>query len=733
MNTIRHLEALRDAARRRAVIALSLVGLPLLVLSVVAAWRFTNSIAAATVLAVIGLAALAWWAWQRMRVFDIHWLAQALDARRKDFEDSSSLLFVDTAKLGPLQRLQRERLQQRMQAGALPDLRSAWPRRGIAFAWILAIAGSAALLLYPRPGERAPTLAPSAGFATAAPGVPHLVAQALRVTPPAYTGLPERDEKVLDAKTPQGSRLQWWLRFDPQPVAADLVFVDGKRLPLRRDGDNWIADRVLDASTLYRVVPQGGAANSRLYRLDAVPDLPPRLKVISPTQALTLVQAGQHAWELVYEAEDDYGLSAAGELHLTLAQGSGENISFHEQQRSIAGSGTPTRKRYVARLDFAALGMKVGDDLVAQLVVRDNHSPTPQMTHSPSLILRWPAPREELATGIDGVVQHVLPAYFRSQRQIIIDAEALLRERGKLGATAFQERSAALANDQKLLRLRYGQFLGMEDEGHPQAPPAGASAPPKPMLPTNDEEAPSPPPSAEAAHEDDDHGKAGAQPPAFGSDAGIAAEFGHVHDQAEATTLLDPQTRATLKQALEQMWQSELALNQAAPQQALPFAYKALEYIKRVQQADRIYLARTGARLPPIDLARRMTGKRDGISSAALPRATTQDGDDVPARLWAALESPPVAGATAPSENMPSLDDLQRWLRANEGRVADPLSLLAAIERLRADPRCAECRSALRGQLWRALQQPPVAIPRRDAIDAQGRRYLDALGQGAAR
>ncbi len=746
MSAVRPLEALRDAARRRVVTASALVGMPLLAFVVVAAWRFTNSVTGAIVIAMTGLAALAWWAWRRARAFDTRWLTHALDAARKDFEDSSDLLFTDAETLGPLQRLQRERLQRRTRTGALPDLRPAWPRRGIALAWILAIAGGAALLLYPRAGARAPALAPSAERAPAVPGMPRLVAQALRIIPPAYTGLPARDETVLDAKAPQGSRLQWWLRFEPQPAVAELVFVDGKRLALRRDGDNWIADRMLDASTLYRVVPRGGAMDSRLYRLDAIPDLPPRLKVIAPTQGLTLVQAGQHAWELVYEAEDDYGLAATGELHLTLAQGSGENISFHEQQRGVAGSGSPTRKRYAVRLDFAALGMKVGDDLVAQLVVHDNHAPVPQVARSPSLILRWPAPREELATGIDGVVQHVLPAYFRSQRQIIIDAEALLKERGRLGAPAFQERSVALANDQKLLRLRYGQFLGMEDEGHPQAPPASASAPPKPMLPTNDEEEAVPPPqpsSGEGGHEGDDHDKAGAQPPVFGSDAGITAEFGHVHDQAEATTLLDPQTRATLKQALEQMWQSELALNQGAPQQALPFAYKALEYIKKVQQADRIYLARTGARLPPIDFTRRMTGKRDGISGGALPRSPVQDSDDVPARLWAALESPPAGGAApriggapggnASSDSTPSLDDLQRWLRANQGRVADPLSLLAAIERLRADPRCAECRNELRGQLWRALQRPPVAIPRRDAIDAQGRRYLDAIGQGASR
>lgn len=726
MSAVDKLEGLRRDAQRRATIDLALIGMPFLALVVVASWRLlATSVVVACGVAMIGLALLAWMARRRMHVFDMRWLAHALDATRKDFEDSTALLFTNASNLGPLQRLQRERLQQRVQAGALPDLRPPWSRRGIACAWLFTIIGIATLQLWPGSGERVPTLAPSAETAPVIPGVPRLIAQALRVTPPAYTGLAARDETVLDAKAPQGSRLQWWLRFDPQPASAALVFVDGKSLALQRSGDMWIASRELDASTLYRVVAQGAAKNSRLYRLDAVPDQPPQLKVITPTQGLSLVQNGQRAWELVFEAEDDYGVSANGELRLTLAQGSGENIAFHEQQRSIAGRGSATRKHYTAHLDLAALGMKVGDDLVAQLVVHDNHAPTPQTARSPSLILRWPAPREDLATGIDGVVQRILPAYFRSQRQIIIDAEALLKQRGRLDAAIFMDRSDALGSDQKLLRLRYGQFLGMEDEGHPEAPPATQK--PKPMLPTNDEEE-APAATAAETHHDDEHGKSGDQSAAFGSEAGIMAEFGHVHDQAEATTLLDPQTRATLKLALEQMWQSELSLRQGAPQQALPYAYKALAYIKQVQQADRVYLARTGAQLPPVDFTRRMTGKREGISGGVLPGSPVGSDDDVPARLWAALDPAPDA-----KDDAPDLDELQRWLHANAGRIADPLSLLAAIERLRADPHCSECRNELRRQLWRVLPRPPAAIPRRDAVDAQGRRYLDALKQGGAR
>ena len=65
------------------------------------------------------------------------------------------------------------------------------------------------------------------------------------------------------------------------------------------------------------------------------------------------------------------------------------------------------------------------------------------------------------ATGVEGMVKRTLPAYFRSQRQIIIDAEALLKQRNALDADTFVKRADAIGVDQRILRLRYGQFLGV--------------------------------------------------------------------------------------------------------------------------------------------------------------------------------------------------------------------------------------------------------------------------------
>lgn len=694
--------------------------LPLLVAAVVGRW---HGAATAALTAIAGLILLSVFAWHRSWRFDRQWLVRQLDARRADMEDSADLLFAEDVQLNPLQQLQRVRLQRRLGTGVALDLRPAWSAPRIAATWIAGALAIAILLFWPA-RQTATVLAPSTENLPVIAGVPRLVAQRLRIVPPAYTGLPVRDEASLDAKAPQGSRLLWTLHFEPQPIAADLVLHDGTRAALTRDGDDWSVARNLDRSVLYRVSPSGAEKQPAppLHRLDAISDAPPQIKVLVPENSLSLVAPGQRRWALAFEASDDYGVAASAQLRVTLAQGEGENIIFRERTIDVRGTGGGKLRRFSSQLDLTALGFSTGDDLIAQLTVADNRTPQPQRARSPSLILRWPSDLGAESTGLEGMVKKVMPAYFRSQRQIIIDAEALLKEQRKLDPERFVARSDGIGVDQRILRLRYGQFLGEEAEG-------GAKPPPTNDAETHDDDHAQT--QAEAATQDEhDHATASTEAkPAFGAEANVLEQFGHTHDHAEAATLLDPETRATLKQALDQMWQSELHLRQGQPKQALPYAYKALGFIKQVQQATRIFLARVGPELPPIDEARRMTGDRTGLArrELALP-IRSSDIDAAPAQAWELLAAAPgVANADA----LP-LDALERWLGANPSRISDPLAWVAAIDAVRRDPACASCRSALRGLLWSVLPRPPANVPRRSDEGESGRRYLQSLGQEPA-
>jgi hypothetical protein len=165
--------------------------------------------------ALIGVVALAR---HRMHRLDTRWLVRELDARRPDLEDSTDLLFAPRASLTALERLQVARVQQRIEATAAPDLRPRWSkgrhRRGRARR---------------RAGDRGDpgVAARQAGhlrqrLANIGVRVGHADAHARGATTCASCRRRTRACRrarttTLDAKAPQGTRLQWTLRFAPQP------------------------------------------------------------------------------------------------------------------------------------------------------------------------------------------------------------------------------------------------------------------------------------------------------------------------------------------------------------------------------------------------------------------------------------------------------------------------------------------------------------------------------------
>ncbi len=717
MNTLQH--AWQRARRRRALITL-LLGLPWALAATVLALRLAG-FDTACVVGTVSLLACAAFATAHVRQLDRQWLQRQLDGSGAS-EDSADLLFADAATLNPLQQRQRTHVLAMLER-AMPELRPRWPRGALALCWIAGLAIVVLAFGWPRSGPGSvPVRTPVPGSAAAA-GPLRLQSTRLRIDAPAYTGQATLTQNALDAKVAADSRLSWSLRFDRAPDKAWLQFHDGRRLPLSEREGQWQAQDVARMPLLYRVVSEPALAETRLHRLDVVADRAPSVRVLEPTASLVLGTPGQRQWALRFEASDDYGVAAQATLSITTTQGSGENITFVKRSVTLAGSGEATARRFAHTLDLAALGAQPGNDVIAQLEVRDNHAPTPQTGRSSSVILRLPSAEVALGAELEGRIKKTLPAYFRSQRQIIIDTEALIRQRRSLAAEDFVKRSDAIGVDQRILRLRYGQFLGEESEGAPKPPPTSD-------LPTSDA------PTADG-HDDDhehDHGaQAGAQddhghdhgstanadiPPVFGSETDVLSEYGHTHDHAEATTLLDPQTRATLKAALDQMWSAEGELRQGRPEQALPFAYKALGFIKQVQQAERIYLARVGPELPPIDESRRLGGDRAGLASRELPLAARTPPDPAIVEAWQRLGD---------DNGAPDLDALAAWQQRNAAYLPDALDLAAAIEQLRIEPDCGDCRQRLRAQLWRALQRPLPQTMRRSAADAMGQRYLDAL------
>lgn len=768
MNTVSgSLDRLARAARWRCVWITLAQLLPLVVAATAIAWRWHGP-GPALAIAALALTGSSAWLALRLHAMGPRWVARRLDARRPELEDSSALLLQPEQGLSRLQRIQRGRINQRVAAIAPGELRADWPLATTLLPAGAALAVLAAVLAWPTALEPDVVDAerPGAAARLDATGA-RIIESQVRIAPPEYTGLPERMERGLDATAPAGSRLAWSLRFEPEPETAMLQWLDGGSIALQRRGRDWHGELQLEDSRLYRIVTAGSAPlEPRLHRLEALPDHPPRVSVLEPAQNVVYAEPGQGEWPLEFEARDDYGLGPA-ELVLTLAQGSGELVDFSEVRRPLEGrdmhaANESPRRRYAVAIDLEALGVGPGDDLVARLEVVDNRQPEPQHARSASVVLRWPPPTMGDASGFDGLMQRTMPAYFRSQRQIIIDAEALLAERDALERPAFVARSNDIGADQQLLRLRYGQFMGEEAEGgeaghdhdhdhgheHDHDAPSTSGTPaaePRPRRVVN------PLFADHAAHEDDhdghdhphehheddggDHDHATehgpGSPPAggFGTDAdGVVAQFGHLHDIPEAATLLDPRTRETLRGALRAMWASEGALRLGEPEAALPHAHEALELIQQVRQANRIHLARVGLELPPIDETRRLSGDLEGVTDREDPIQPARAGHAVLATLWAHLNRS-IDDALPATSGPYGLDAALAWVVEHQDEVADPLGLAEAIDALQRDPDCAPCRQRLRAHLWPNLPHPAAGVVQRPTGGDSGAHYLRSLGQ----
>lgn len=689
-------------ARRRALADHCAIWCPAVLVMCAAGWLFAGSAAAAILLA-LGLAALAWSGQRIAARFDQGWLVRRLDAREAALEDSAALAFAE-GPLTPFQQMQADRIAARLSALAPENLADRWSRRRIAMAWAVGVAALAGMAWWHTQPSLPPPLAPAGQNTAGVAGAPRLTGQRVRIVPPAYTGLAPSFTDTLDIRAPLGSRIEWTLGFAPAPTAAAVQLIGGQAIPMTRGGEGWQGALRLDAPALYRITAPGIEGDLPAHRLEPIPDEPPQVRVIEPASGLVTMSPGQTRWRIAFEASDDYAVDALARLTLTTAIGEGETVRFAERSQTVRGTGDPRRRRFVIDLPLAPYGLVPGSDLVAQLTIADTRSPGPQVVRGPGVILRFPAPRAMEAEGLDLMAKQQMPAYFRSQRQVIIDTEALIKQRGKLTPDEFLVRSDTIGVDQRLLRLRYGQFVGME-----------ADEAPKPPLPIA-EKGEKPPEPEHYDGDGHDHSQ-DRKAPVFGSLGDVTAEYGHVHDESEAATLLDPKTRTLLKAALDAMWEAELNLRSGRPEAALPFENRALDYIKQVQQASRIYLPRIGSQQPPIDMTRRLTGKRAGIVGKGAVVTPFAIDDVVPATAWRALAQ---QGAI-------DLAGLDRWVRSNSARIRDPLAVLAAIDALRAAPQSRTLRDRLRGQLWTVLTRPPAAVRRRDDGGAIGRRYTQGL------
>ncbi|GAB3440415.1 DUF4175 domain-containing protein [Massilia solisilvae] len=615
-------------------------------------WLALRSVAGAAVWSV-------WCAWDAFRLnreATAHW-PRWLDDALPELEDSSALL-LDAQT--PVARLQRERLLARIDmaltGSAARAIASERVKPGLPWLCLSVLAAAALWLAASHPLA---TTAKVSGMRAALPqAVPPRQQLVLKVVPPAYTGIASSEGAPRDLQVPESSQVQWCEKGG-SPLDAPVELSSGQSLPAGQPCVRWTASE----SVFWRW-------KGTRYNLKVTLDQPPEIVIGAPAEMVHELREGAQTAAMAVSVRDDYRVQRAT-VHMTLARGSGENIRFSDREMPLPESPDPRKRDWSKTWALKDLGMEPGDELYFFVRATDNAA-KPHSVQSPTYTLRLPAPKQEADTESAALPTLVKPESLRSQRQIIIDTEQLIADmRARhMDAETVRERSQTIASDQGALRRRYGQFLGEES-----------------TLFGGDD------------HDDD-------QP---GAKKDVLHEFGHAHDQAENATLFDDATKKVLRRALSAMWDAEKALRAISPKTALPPEYKALDAVKELQQADRIYLHKTAFAPPPIKEDKRMTG--DMAGSASSKRVQDEARGKVPQQLRELVQALSTDGP------LPALwtRTAQDWVRERITVEEQRLAAQQAIQDV-ADG-CAPCRANLRAYLRGGIGAPQLLLQAKPTVD----------------
>lgn len=726
----------RYAARRVAALLLpTLAGVWLLV-ALGKHWPTAQPVLA--VVGMLGIVAMRGLLWKG-RESAAAAIPARLDRQFAELEDSTGLLLRNSEELNILEHLQQQRVARRLgelraaEALTLPvDFRRAgWLASG------LLLAGAVAWWW---PAARAQRQATGVAihFPTAAkanlPGQtpPRITETQLLVTPPAYTRQPVFMPAQASFLCPQEARVRWQVRVSGGGQAAPELELGRQRLRLRPVAGQpgaFFTEQVLITSMLYRLRYAGTVSDD--YAIDVRHDQAPVLRIITP-KAYTLVAAIGQRSEVPIRAtvRDDYGLSRA-ELVITVAQGQGEAVKFREVRRDLStGLGGRPQASLSSLLSLPKLGLTYGDELYFYLTARDNHG---HSTRTDAYLVQWQDTAVADSPTDMGMGIKVAPAYFRSERQIIIDTEKLIAEKPKLDAATVANRANALGFDQQSLRLRYGKFMGEEAE-----PGIGVEA--GPHAPTAEDEDTAAPTAEAPEHDEHDHGGGAPMSPAKASPTAetdaLMDPYIHKHDDSETADFLEPAVKAKLRAVLDQMWAAELRLRTGQLKEALPYEYRALRLLKQVQQQTRAFVKKAGFTPPPMPEATlRLTGELAGAAvphrQQTLPTPATQPTVRAALRWLATADN----GLPTRPADAALLDQAGTVLAgAALNRPGAYLPALRALRELGADVRAGRpTRAATRLPVARALTDllaaptpTPPAVP---APDRLARRYFQELSR----
>jgi hypothetical protein len=548
-----------------------------------------------------------------------------------ELKDSSDLVLKPRSELSDLEQIQLQRTSLTLSRILKVKFPHQLPIATAAMA--ITLIGAAALMIYmpePLPVNAAERAADSESPGSVSPT--SLSKYSLLIQPPTYTGIKPIETENLSAHVPQGSDLTWRLRFEGPTDKVLLQFTNGDSLLMAFSEGQFVGKRKVDESVIYRVRwnTTNGTSSSNYFEITAKPDEPPNVQIKRIEQFTRLKWAERTYVDVPVTLSDDFGLTQ-GHIIATVSKGSGESVKFREEKLPFQSPAkiTGTDVSASRRIDFRSLGMEPGDEVYFYAEAWDNKKPSAQRNRTETYFISLQDTATHVVTVDASLGVDLMPEYFRSQRQIIIDTEKLLRDKPKISKQVFNSTSNELGYDQKVLRLKYGQFLGEEFETT-----IGETAHQEEEE-KDDKEEDENDPAKKFGHQhdkDNEHNLVAQKKQEAGHEHGEESEeedltnaYRHDHDNMEEATFFTMSVRAKLKAALTLMWESELQLRLFAPKESLPIQYKILKLLREISQDSRIYVHRMGFDPPPLKEDRRLTGDLEEICN---PKATSMSANE---------------------------------------------------------------------------------------------------------
>lgn len=555
-----------------------------------------------------------------IKLKDVH---SYIDRELPAMEYSSQLLLQNREDLSPLAQLQQKKVILELEK----NIRKIKPENNLLRAGVIAVflvffgflgfkLGWMEDVDFKQSGkenEDGIVLRPADSIAAITPP-PILESQKVSLQYPSYTGLRAVTTSKMDIEAVEGTRVKWEIAFDSKIDSARMESM-GRNYKMNYSNGAYSGSSSLKASGFYnfRFFDTSGAAYvTDLYSIKVIRDKAPVIEIPGMQQFTSFEYNDNKVVEFSAIISDDFGIANV-QIIATVSKGTGESVKFREEQLNFDSPVKRGSKKLELkkRIDLDQMKMEVGDELYFYVEAIDLKQPRANRARSETY---FAVIKDTISygAGVEGTLGvDLMPDYFRSQRQLIIDTEKLISNRKKIPQKEFNSTSNDLGFDQKALRLRYGQFMGDESEG-------GIEAGGNNEISGEEEEDP----LAEFIHDhdgDNEHNLVAPAPEEYdeeeaGNETPID-KFLHDHGDPESATLFTDNLRNKLRQALDIMWDAELHLRLYEPEKSLPYQYKALALIQEIKNSARIYVHRIGYDPPPIKEEVRLTGKIEDVSN----------------------------------------------------------------------------------------------------------------------